>query len=149
MTSSSMKSKNNPMTECHKNKLKTAIVGSRDFNDYSFMKEMLKHFNISSIISGGAIGADTLANRYAIEYNIPITIIRPNWYPNKEKKHIDKGAGIKRNLSIVEKAEQIIAFWNGKSPGTKSTIQFAKQQNKPYYIFWPSFDDELKQIGKI
>jgi predicted Rossmann fold nucleotide-binding protein DprA/Smf involved in DNA uptake len=33
---------------------------------------------ISTIISGGAIGADKLAERYALQYNIKIIIYKPD-----------------------------------------------------------------------
>ena len=55
------------------------IAGSRDFNNYEYMKEKLKMYYISKIISGGARGADKLAEVYAYNNNIPIEIYKAQW----------------------------------------------------------------------
>ena len=57
----------------------TVIAGSRDFNDYEYMKKKLKMYYISKIISGGAKGADRLAELYAYENNIPKVIYKAQW----------------------------------------------------------------------
>ncbi|MGK6352242.1 DUF2493 domain-containing protein [Parapedobacter sp. DT-150] len=72
--------------------MKTAIIGSRTFTDYEFLKEKLQHIEgITQIISGGAMGADRLAERYAAEYGIDIVLIKPDW------KTYGKAAGLRRN----------------------------------------------------
>lgn len=47
--------------------MKIAIVGSRDFNNYEILEETLSTLQepITEIISGGAQGADTLAEQWA------------------------------------------------------------------------------------
>lgn len=110
-----------------------AIIGSRSFNNFSFAKneiiEILKENNIklSKIISGGASGADNIAEQFANKYNIPIEIIKPNW-------KLGKHAGILRNTEIIEKSDIIIAFWDQKSKGTLDSIKKAQKLNKPLYI---------------
>jgi hypothetical protein len=47
--------------------MKTAVIGSRRFNDYALLQQTLDTYTISQIISGGAKGADTLAEQYAKE----------------------------------------------------------------------------------
>lgn len=110
--------------------MKLAIVGSRSFNNYSLFKQVMESLSdkIEEIISGGADGADTLAGRYANENKIPLTIFQPNWDKYK------KSAGIIRNKQIVDRAQKVIAFWDGKSPGTKYTIEYAKSQKKDVQI---------------
>ncbi len=46
-----------------------AVVGSRSFTNYSLVEEVLDRFTVSTdiLVSGGAKGADTLAERYANE----------------------------------------------------------------------------------
>ncbi|MDY6790522.1 MAG: DUF2493 domain-containing protein [Thermodesulfobacteriota bacterium] len=105
--------------------MKIAIVGSRSFQDYGLlMKTMAKH-KPSAIVSGGAKGADTLAERYAGEIGVDCIIFKPDW------KRYGRAAGPKRNKQIVEAADRIIAFWNGKSRGTFSTITLAMKARKP------------------
>ena len=107
-----------------------AIVGSRTFNDYELLKKETDIFIkenstiITCVVSGGAKGADSLGERYAREYNIPTKIFYPNW------DLYGKKAGYLRNIDIVKNADLVIAFWDGVSTGTKSSIKLAKEQNK-------------------
>jgi len=104
--------------------MRVAVVGGRDFTDYGLLKTTLAPLKISHIISGGANGADTLAVQYAIEKSIPFTEFIPQWYVNGR---YDNRAGFVRNKQIVHASEVVYAFWNGKSKGTKSTIDFANK----------------------
>ena len=73
-----------------------AVVGSREFNNYKLLKDKLNSIeNISKIVSGGAFGADKLAELYAEEYNIETNIIKPNW------STYGKSAGAIRNKEII------------------------------------------------
>ena len=115
--------------------MKIAIIGSRigfsrDFVIDTLEKQKLE-FDSDTIISGGAIGIDTYANEFAVLNLITFEIIRPI------KENI--GYGIKmnyifRNIEILTKADKIIAFWDGKSRGTKSVIDYAKARNKDIEI---------------
>lgn len=110
--------------------MKIAIIGSREFNDYNLLVNVLnpvKH-KITLIVSGGARGADSLAERFAQENKIQTTIFLPDW-----DKH-GKKAGFLRNQDIINTADVVIAFWNGESPGTKHSIELAKKFNKPIKI---------------
>jgi predicted Rossmann fold nucleotide-binding protein DprA/Smf involved in DNA uptake len=109
---------------------KTAIVGSRRFNDYELMKKVLDPVKdkIGMIISGGAIGADTLAQRYAKENGIVIVI----YYPNYSK--YGKKAPLVRNVVIANMAEKMIAFAYKDSIGTRHVISKMKQLGKPVAI---------------
>jgi hypothetical protein len=104
------------------------IIGSRSFNNYNLLKEEVNNFlkkeMVDCIVSGGARGADTLAEKYAKECNIPTLIIRPEW------DKYGKKAGYLRNIEIVKNSEVIIAFWDGVSSGTKMSIDLAKKANK-------------------
>lgn len=107
---------------------KYAVVGSRDFNDYSLLERELDNLNITQIISGGARGTDTLASRYAHEKRIPLVEFKPDY-----QKH-GRGAPLVRNRTIVDKSEAVIAFWDKQSRGTAYTIDYAKKNNKPVKI---------------
>ena len=109
---------------------KVAIVGSRGFNDYELLSERLKNHagNISEIISGGAKGADSLAEMFADEYGVKKTIFKAEW------DKFGRSAGIIRNKDIVKNCDVLIAFWDGKSKGTKNSIDLAISQNKKVTI---------------
>ena len=124
--------------------LKLGVVGSRTFTDYDYMKNILDYFEIKCIISGGAKGADSLAKRYAIENNIDYKEFPAEW------DKYGKSAGYKRNEQIVEAADEIMAFWDGKSKGTKHSLDIAKRINKPVHIytFEPKIlDDDIANWG--
>lgn len=113
---------------------KIAIVGGRDFWDYALMKQtvdaIISDNKISNveIVSGGAKGADSLAERYAIEHNYPITIFYPDW------NLYGKSAGPIRNEQIVTHSDIVIAFWDGESKGTMSSIELTEYYGKKLYI---------------
>ena len=112
--------------------IKLAIVGSRTFNDYNLLELTVKANydvpNISQIISGGACGADKLAEHFAKNNNIETTIYKPDW--NKYGKR----AGYMRNVDIINAADHVLAFWDGNSKGTKHDIDIAIKYNKPLII---------------
>jgi hypothetical protein len=107
--------------------MRVGVVGSRYFVDYNQLSTELNKHNISSIVSGGAQGADALAERYADEYQIPITIHRADW-------RIGSSAGPQRNKLIVDDVEMIIAFLAKDSKGTRDTIKKAKARGIPVVI---------------
>ena len=106
--------------------MNVAVVGSRKFNDYDSLCEVLfSSVNPleDTIVSGGAKGADILAEQFADENNIPKKVFLADW--NK----YGKGAGFIRNSQIIEEADYVIAFWDGISKGTLDTINKAKKNN--------------------
>lgn len=122
--------------------MKLAIVGGRTFNDYARIYHIIKKLELrpSVIVSGGAPGADELAERFADEFNIEKHIIPADWEnldvePCNVKKRKDGTkynacAGFNRNTLIVEASDVILAFWNGKSSGTADTIDKARKAKK-------------------
>lgn len=108
--------------------MKVAVIGSRSFNDYDKVTNTLSGITISEIISGGAIGADKLGERYANENNIPTKIFLPDW------EKYGKSAGFKRNSDIVNEAELIVVFWDMQSKGSKDSILKAEKLNKKVLI---------------
>lgn len=127
--------------------MKLAIIGGRDFKDYKLAFEEFKKvhtkFGVTLILSGGATGADRMAEQIAEEYNIPTDIYIANWYDMSEpcKVKVNKSgekynvlAGFKRNTNIITGADLILAFWDGVSPGTKDGINKAIELKKKIKI---------------
>ena len=108
---------------------KVIIAGSRGFSNYKLLKEKCneylrekrKEYNII-IISGGARGADTLAEKYAQDEGFSLEVFPANW--NK----FGKSAGFIRNEQMAEIADALIAFWDGKSHGTKHMIEIMENK---------------------
>lgn len=111
------------------------IAGCRDYNNYTEAKEYID-FCISNIrktndiiiISGGCRGADILGERYAMENGFKIERYPADW------QKYGRAAGPKRNKEMAKLADYVICFWDGKSKGTKTMIDFAKELKKPLKV---------------
>ncbi len=107
--------------------MKLAVIGSRGFRDYGLMDNKLKELSPSLIISGGAKGADSYAEMWARRNLVQTEIYLPDHKKYKHPYH-------HRNRLIVEACDELIAFWDGSSTGTKYTIGYARKMNKPVII---------------
>ncbi len=110
-------------------KYKVIVAGCRDFADYELLKEKCDFYlqnkkpeNIV-IVSGHASGADALGERYAQERGYELETFPADW------KASGRAAGPIRNAKMASVAHTLIAFWNGKSRGTKNMIDTAKKHN--------------------
>ena len=115
--------------------MRLGIVGSREFLDYSLLVETVDRFvektkiKVEKIVSGGAKGADSLATRYASEHGYPLAEFKPDY------GLYGRGAPLKRNTTIVENSDIILAFVTVSSKGTWDTIRKAQAQNKIVRIY--------------
>lgn len=112
------------------NYMKIAVIGSRNFTDQLVLENELNVIKdkVDLIISGGANGADNLAEKWALVNNIPTEVIKPDW------KTYGRAAGIVRNKQIIESCDYCIAFWGTKSKGTLFSINYCKKLVKPFKI---------------
>ena len=128
--------------------VKLAVIGSRSFHNYAFMCDILKWYDISSIISGGARGADKLAEQYAMEHSIPIKVFPANW------DKYGKRAGFLRNEQIIDACDEVVAFWDSISSGTAHSLKLAEEKGKPASYYWPpkteyNSDDDDEFLMKV
>ncbi len=107
--------------------MKLGVVGSRGFRDYRKLNDVLVDAKPSRVISGGAMGADTLAETWARRNGVETQIFLPD---HKRYRH----AYHHRNRLIAEACDRLIAFWDGSSTGTKYTIDYARRIGKPVEI---------------
>lgn len=104
--------------------MKVLVCGSRSFDRPLMIRKRLEQLpRGSEIIHGAARGADTVAACYARALGIPETAYPADW------RGKGKRAGFIRNLEMLDqKPDLVIAFWDGKSTGTKHTIDEARKQ---------------------
>lgn len=116
------------------------IAGSRDFVDYEYFKqcceeylENLPEFEVEYffILSGGARGTDTMAEKISHEWGFPFKKYPANWNTNGK---FDKLAGRKRNKVMAENCDMALIFWDGKSTGTQNMIQHLTNLDIQYKI---------------
>ncbi len=106
--------------------MKLLIAGSRGITDFDLSAHIPPETTV--IISGGAKGVDTLAEKYADEHGYDKIIIKPDY------NTYGRGAPLRRNEEMVELADMVLVIWDGQSRGTKYTANYAKKKNKPTII---------------
>lgn len=94
--------------------MKVAVIGSRGLSVTDLGRYLPE--NTTEIVSGGARGVDTSAREYALSHGIKLTEFLP------EYTRFGRSAPLKRNITIIEYADIVLAFWAGKSRGTKFVI---------------------------
>lgn len=107
--------------------MKVAVIGSRGLN-VSNLEDYLPKAT-TEIISGGARGVDACAKKYAISRGIKLTEFLP------EYEKYGRAAPLKRNITIIENADLVLAFWDGKSKGTKFVIDNCKKSGVEVRVF--------------
>lgn len=106
--------------------MKVAVIGSRGLT-----VENLEDYlppETTEIISGGARGIDSCARKYARQRGLKLT----EYLPEYDK--YGRSAPLKRNITIIENADLVLAFWDGTSRGTKYVIDNCKKRNIPVQI---------------
>lgn len=113
----------------NKQDFRVIIAGSRTFSNYQLLRDSCNSLlsekqrtHTVVIISGTAQGADRLGEHYARERGFQLRRFPADWDRN------GKAAGIIRNAQMAANADALIAFWDGKSRGTRNMIETAKKK---------------------
>lgn len=111
------------------------IAGSRSFHDYDLLEKKMDIFLANKkdthkivIISGGASGADRLGEQYAGNRGYALAVFKAMW------DKYGKRAGYIRNEAMAVAGDALVAFWNGKSKGTKHMIDIADRMHLPIRV---------------
>ena len=102
--------------------MKIAVAGSRTILKIDLAPYVSEG---DEIVSGGAKGVDSLAASYAHAHGLKLTEFLPDY------ARYGRGAPIKRNYEIVDYADRVVVFWDGKSRGALSVIKYAEKVGKP------------------
>ena len=110
--------------------MKVLICGSRGWTDQAAIWDRLRNLPLDAeIITGGAIGVDTIAKIGADYFGLTSIVFPADW-----KTH-GKAAGLIRNIEMLDqKPDLVIAFWDGKSTGTAHTITNAEKRTIPVEV---------------
>ena len=108
------------------------VVGSRSFTDYKLFSEKMdiaiqKTLGNIYIITGGADGTDSMAERYAKERGYYLYVINADWSRGKSAGYV-RNEEMHRFISQHEN-RGCIAFWDGESKGTQHSFELAKKYN--------------------
>lgn len=107
--------------------MKIAVISSRNLTVNDLEKYLPN--NVTEIVSGGARGIDSCAREYAMANGIKLTEFLP------EYEKYARSAPLKRNIQIIDYADEVLAFWDGRSRGTKYVIENCKNRNKKVRVF--------------
>jgi len=111
--------------------LRVAIVGSRHFSDPVRVIDYVKSLPLrASIITGSASGVDAAATKAAREKGIPVQVI-----PASFDELADASKSAARNQRLVDACDVLVAFWDGSSKGTRSTVERALDSGKEVHVF--------------
>ena len=107
--------------------MRVAVIGSRGL----YVEDLGSYLPEGSteIVSGGARGVDASAREYALRHGLKLTEFLP------EYSRYGRGAPLRRNIAIIESADLVLAFWDGRSKGTKHVIDNCKKRNIPVQIY--------------
>lgn len=127
--------------------LRIIVAGGRDFKNYKLLSDTIMKYlgdidgvgivdnpNQIKFISGAAKGADSLGEQFAYTWGYDVIRFQADW------DRFGKSAGYRRNTEMVKYASEdgksgvLIAFWDGKSRGTKHMIDLAKRCGLGVYI---------------
>ena len=110
-----------------------AIVGSREYPSPAPIEAYVAELPVGTVIvSGGARGVDSWAAEAARAHGLKVTEFLADW-----ERH-GRGAGPKRNAEIVEAADELVAFWDGRSRGTLNSVALAVRKGIPASVIGPA-----------
>lgn len=105
-----------------------AVIGSCEYPRLDLVRLFVAKLPTGSVVvSGAALGVDATAEAAARERGLKVISIPADWSQGR-------GAGIARNADVVAAAEIIVAFHDGRSPGTSDSIRRAKAAGKRLWI---------------
>ncbi len=115
-------------------KIALAVVGYRHFNDYRRLTRVLdewiaRHGSPAEIVSGGCIGADRMAERFAAERRLTMKVLAPLAIDGVSKF-------ARRDRRIAASCTHMVAFPSHRGKGTQLTIGFARVLGKEVEVHW-------------
>ena len=108
-------------------RMKVAVIGSRGLSVPNLRKYLPE--GVTEIVSGGARGVDMSAGENALANGLKLTEFLP------EYGKYSGGAPLRRNITIIEHSDLVLAFWDGRSHGTKFVIDNCKKLGIPVRVF--------------
>lgn len=109
--------------------MRIIVGGSRSLDDYTLVEQVLDKLTAKLdktrlvILSGGATGADRLGEQWCFRRLLRYEVWKAEWIKHGKK------AGVLRTVAMLQdgRADGAVFFWDGKSPGTKHSIDLCKR----------------------
>lgn len=111
---------------------KLIVAGSRSITDKELVYQLIdaecSWLRVIEIVSGGAPGVDRLAEQYAIDKGVSLTLCPAGW------DKYGKAAGPIRNQEMGEYGDRLLCIWDGESRGSANMISVMQKLGKPYNV---------------
>jgi YspA, cpYpsA-related SLOG family len=107
--------------------VKVLVCGSRSWTNGRAIRHRLRELpSGSTIVSGGARGADQIAATVARSLGFEVVELQANWRPDGR---YNPRAGFERNSAMLDlRPDLVLAFWDGESTGTADTLEKARRR---------------------
>jgi len=126
--------------------MRVIVAGSRSIAEYALVERAVREsgFQVTEVFSGGARGVDQLGEAWARRNGVPVRRFPADW------ERYGKQAGYLRNEEMADRAEALIAVWDGRSPGTGQMIEIAKRKGLKVFVLTPNGRATQRSVsGKI
>lgn len=106
------------------------VAGSRTWTDFNMIEAALlpvyQHYGPVILIHGDCKGADTIANSFWVQWNLPSEAYPADW------ENHGKRAGYLRNKQMIDlQPIGMLAFIKGPSVGTRMTMKLCHDRSIP------------------
>lgn len=103
--------------------MKIAVVGSRGVlvDDETLLQYLSEG---DEVVSGGAEGVDRCAAECAKKHGLCLVELLPCY------ERYGRAPPIVRNKELVDYADRVVVFWDGRSRGAHSVIRYAQKTGK-------------------
>jgi predicted Rossmann fold nucleotide-binding protein DprA/Smf involved in DNA uptake len=110
---------------------RVGIVGSRHFPALDQVEEYVRSLPAGArLVTGSASGVDAAATRAARSRGLPVQVVGASF---EETRDAERAA--ERNRRLVGMSDVLVAFWDGRSQGTRLTIERALDAGKEVHVF--------------
>lgn len=119
--------------------MKICILGSRSIDKAETVIPIIDKFlkdHVSGspiILSGGAKGVDQITKAYAKANAIPFIEFLPYHLLDNNVEFSSKYFFI-RNKQMIDNADKVLVFWDGKSKGTEYGIKYSQKKEIPVMV---------------
>ncbi len=109
---------------------RVAVIGSRQFASPELVRAYVAALPKERVVvSGAAAGVDTWAEEAAKAAGLETLVFHADWHG------LGRRAGPVRNEKIIAAADEVVAFWDGRSRGTLNALCLAKEKGIAISIF--------------
>ncbi len=111
--------------------MRVAIVGSRHFpgleRGVAYVEGLPEG---TRLVTGSASGVDAAATRVARRRGLAVQVMGAGFEEAR-----DPAVAAARNQRLVDQCDLLVAFWDGRSRGTRSTVDRALDSGREVQVF--------------